>query len=1710
MKKNNKKSKFVIPLSNETLKKAALSATIIAGGFISVGNTSEVYADSIESYIEGEENVDSSNKEEMPADGEDDIDNADQTSQDEDITIDDDETLIEDKEESPSIDSDELNKNDKEAIDEKEIGLGESPAEAINLSSVEEDAKLEESTDTEDSEPQLTNEKDHFDKNQDLNIAEENLEEAQKAGETERTEPNYSDDEKQIKDYSKDERYRTSDLQQGNPKQVLEKTDESKEKDGFKYSTLNPGRGSENKREYGIDLEIDKEKGQRTYTGIAISDTGRVPVEDGEKEALNPGEKLSKDSPEVTYKPEDNNAEVTGNRNRQFNYIASEETLKHINNSENNETVIGFKDSYTQNNNLGNKFFENESFRVEYKVNPWPNENDYLQLMKLKGEYNDKVFVQGQDIDTGVRVDNAYENDRKRLVGQVYHPVTGEVVPGASAYIGDDGNIHIQIPKGALKQNEDGKYVVDKDSIFSSEEYKAIQHLDVKFFARPRTKEEFENIAKKDDIYGDNHYVSTGAGTEKINHNGKEVEIDKQGIDRYDHYNLIGTLKLNLDDTRYYDQSFKDNKTNEDTSKHTSTPIKPGETVEVGMYKPEDSKKTHKSADEMDEAYRKGEATGSINFEFLNKANEGKDEEEQWKVEADADNISRFKITPPKSAKAGDFVAIPIEYTYTNGSTDSHWFHFVVQESDNNRPEYMAEIGFKGDSLTNTPTIPDDEAAQKKNQPKSYELVPGTYKDSAGNTWTDVKIDEKTGVVTAVVPEDADIKGGENLFVPVKVNYEDENGENKEEIVKAQFIARPKYKTEITKEFESDIPFDTKVVYDENLEAGKTEKTEGVVGKTKTTFKQVAINGEKGIINDDGEFVKDKEMVETKVIKEKQDAIIRIGTKPATTTVEIPRGLDYELDYSKKYGDPEVVEDGNDGVVTITTIRNPDTGEITVTKTTTKEAKNKKIKIPAGTEGIHEYTEKIPFDYEVKYDPDFYTNYPDAKDNYKVVTEGKAGEKKTTWTIKNSQIVGEPTVTETKPQDAVIKVGQKDYTGTITHKESHEVPFEVEYKYSDELEAGQTKVEQKGEKGSYDVEYSQNIKNGEKDGNPISTKTNEKKAKKEIIVIGTKPVTKVVEKPFNTEYVYDENLEAGKTEEKTPGKNGKVTITTSYDKDQNKVVTSETEDKATNRVVKVGGKTNGTEKITEEIPFEVEVRKDPSLKKGEWKYATDEDGNELKGEKGRQEKTLTIVNSKITETSDPTVTKKAKKAVILVGDGANEGTHDIVEKKEIPFETKIEYDDSLKPGEEKEVTKGSPGEKQRTNTIVVKDGKVVEVKEGEFKTTKEPTDRVVKIGRKSTEGETTKTIEREIPYETRVIYDDTLEAGTQKIEKEGKAGKEEVTITQKVKDSNPVGDSTETTKAITEKEDRIVRIGVKPVEKETELPFETEYVYDENMEAGKTETTQVGKKGKAKITTSFNKETGKLEIKVDREEPTKQIVKYGSKTDGELKFESEKAYDIIIKENSDLEAGKTRVIQEGKPGKTETTVKIENSKEVSRDTKTIIEKQDKIIEFGTKNVCEIPPVDPEKPGEETPKDPEGEEPKKPGKEYPKDPGEKSPENPEKETPEDPSIKEKEKPAKPGKEIPSTKNPENLGSHEKNNIADENHIIVPNPVDKTSIHNTKGNDLSLSTDKVEKKIKKTSKSKSNPKTGISGLGNVAATLITAASAYVATKKKKDDK
>ncbi|WP_308552215.1 adhesin domain containing protein [uncultured Peptoniphilus sp.] len=813
-----------------------------------------------------------------------------------------------------------INKNSKE--NDKEI------IKVLNEDKFTEENKEEKSesedTNTQDGEKSAVNE--------DLQTSEEKTLESQQAGKDgeeaesdqaptdnkseKSTEPNYGEDEKKIKDYDGSERYKQTDLQQGNVNQTQYNTDENKVKDGFKFELKNPSAESPSKTEWGYQVTIDKETGQRTYTRITVTDGGRVLAGTGKKPMIKPGDKLvdgSTESPAVNFKP-DENGEVTGTRQRNYNYEASKETLKHINSQDNPSTSFGMKDDYTK-ENPGIKYF-GDNFELNYMVNPWPNENDKLEQLKLNGQYNEKVFVQGQEIDTGIKVDNIDENAKERLVGQVYNPITGKIVPGASAYIGDNGNIHIKMPEGAIKKDESGKTVINEDSIFNTPEFKALQNLDVKFFARPRTKAEFENVAKTgENSFGEKiagTYTETGAGSGTINHKGQDVVIDKQGIDRYDHYNLIGGFKLNLDDTRYYNQNFKD-ENGDDTSKNTSSNIRPNEPFKVQMFTPKNPSKTDKSAKAMNEADGRGEANGRLIMDFIKKANEGKSEDDKWKIEASPNNISEFSITAPASAKAGDFIAIPVEYTYTNGSKDIHWFHFVVKESDNNVPKYESEAGIAGKELKKTPELSQTDTAKKKLQPKSYKLAKTEYKDDKGNIWN-VSIDKTTGEVTATVPGNDKIpETGSKLNVDVEVIYEEEVevGDKKEtktytEKTRAQFYSIPSTRQEVKKEYETKLPFETKVIYDENIPAGKVVEEGGKVGKQKMVFSQIIVGNKKGALDENGNFVEGKEAVTTEVVEKAQDKIIRIGTKPAETTVEVPFDTEYELDYTKKKGENQL------------------------------------------------------------------------------------------------------------------------------------------------------------------------------------------------------------------------------------------------------------------------------------------------------------------------------------------------------------------------------------------------------------------------------------------------------------------------------------------------------------------------------------------------------------------------------------------------------------------------------------------------------------------------------------------------------------------------------------------------------------------------------------------------------------------------------------
>ena len=1352
-----------------------------------------------------------------------------------------------------------INKNSKENDKEIVKVLNEDKFTVEN----KEEKSESKDTNTQDGEKSAVNE--------DLQTSEEKIPEGQQTGQNSEAvedgtqtegdknlqkadDPNYGEDEKNIKDYSGSERYRETDLQPGDTNQESPVTDQGEVKDGLEFNIKNPSKTSPSKTEYGYQITIDKKTGQRTYTKIYVTDSGNLPVDKGNKKMMSEGDKLTPESPDVTYKPNENTGIAASRSQRNLNYEASEETLKHINNKDNSSTSFGMKDNYTQDNPRV-KFFGG-NFALGYKVNPWPNENDKLEELKLnKNKYNPnkKHFVQGQDIDTGIKVDNIDDSARERLVGQVYNPINGKVIEGAKAYIDEEGKVKIKMPAGAV--NADG--TINKDSDFyKNPELRGLTSFDVKFFARPRTAEEFKKIANSGDELDKGTYVGTGAGTAEINHKGNKVTIDKQGIDRYDHYNLIGDFSLQLDDTRYYDQDFID-QDKKPTKENMTSSIRPGTEFQVEMYTPNNPTDHQKTGDDMNEALKQGQASGKLDTQFLEKKNReiadklgvkyedfiAKDEykEKRWNLVTSKDDIAKFKIVAPKNAKGGDFVALSVEYTYTNGSKDVQKFIFVVQDSTYNRPEYDSSVDFPTEEQSSPAKVVEDE---KKTSPNSYSL-PDTLeadkenagnkivKDDKGNSWT-VSIDKDTGKVTAKPLAGGKFNGGEKLQVLVVAHYvdEDEPGKDITEETVAEFYI--KERANMTARY--------------NAKAGKA--------------------GDK---------------LSSDVILNTEDHYNRRPTK-------------YTLE-SNTYTDDK----GNTWNVSI----NETTGQVTAT-------------VPNAAEG-------------------------------------------------------------------------KSIDGALLN-----VPVTAHYYDTDGTEKGTRKVE---------VQF-------------------------------------------------------------------------------------------------VGSGTKGTHKYKEELPFEVEVRKDPSLEKGEWKYATDDEGNELKGEKGEQERTLTIENSKVTNTSEPTVTKKAKNAVVLVGEGTNDGTHEITEKKELPFETRYEYDENLEAGQRQE-TGGTPGEQERTNTLVIKDGKVTETKEGEFKTTKKPVDKVIKIGIKPI----VKKVEK--PFETEYIYDENVEVGKEEEVTPGEKGK--VTITTSYdKDQNKLVTKEEKKDPVK----RVVKVGIKPVVKEEEIPHNTEYKHNPELKAGEIKKIKDGTPGKVTITTTFNKETGKLETKVERTEPTNAEYQYGSKTDGKVKVESDLPFEVEIIKDPEMEAGKTETVQEGKLGKKETTITLENSKEVSREDKVTERPVKKIVKVGTKNVCEIPPVNPD-PKPENPENPGGNNPNpvkpsentpnnpsKPGKNTPNTPGD-TPNEPGTpgETPNNPGEQGKENssnPGNPGTEEPDKSNEPGNPSEDQSNKPGE--YYVSDNKDSETIKGKKA--------KPNKNVNDYSKAPKTYDAGIDGYAGIAG-LAASALAFLQRRKKEDE-
>lgn len=229
-------------------------------------------------------------------------------------------------------------------------------------------------------------------------------------------------------------------------------------------------------------------------------------------------------------------------------------------------------------------------------------------------------------------------------------------------------------------------------------------------------------------------------------------------------------------------------------------------------------------------------------------------------------------------------------------------------------------------------------------------------------------------------------------------------------------------------------------------------------------------------------------------------------------------------------------------------------------------------------------------------------------------------------------------------------------------------------------------------------------------------------------------------------------------------------------------------------------------------------------------------------------------------------------------------------------------------------------------------------------------DTIIKVGNKQV---TT----QEIPMTVTYKEDPTLEGGKTVVDVEGAPGEKETTTVYDVSEtdgslSNP--QSTEkTTKKMTP---RVVRVGTKPKEVETPIPFETTYERDDSIPNGEERETVKGVDGKTvkKTTYTMNPDTGVVtqnEPTTETTQPVTRVVKRGTQPKVDVTpVPSPKRYE----KDPEREKGQPNQEIPGKPGTSTTTTTYEVDPKTGKVTEKV---GDPVVVEPTETVVKVPAKD---------------------------------------------------------------------------------------------------------------------------------------------------------
>ena len=407
-------------------------------------------------------------------------------------------------------------------------------------------------------------------------------------------------------------------------------------------------------------------------------------------------------------------------------------------------------------------------------------------------------------------------------------------------------------------------------------------------------------------------------------------------------------------------------------------------------------------------------------------------------------------------------------------------------------------------------------------------------------------------------------------------------------------------------------------------------------------------------------------------------------------------------------------------------------------------------------------------------------------------------------------------VTPTVPAQSEVK----KVVTTRTEVQTSVIEPGVQHVPDANLNLGETQVVQEGVAGKTETTYTITIENGV-EVSRVATGTQTTPAVDKVIHVGTKTskevirTTKeeVVRSPIlpGTEYVPDENLDAGVEKEVEVGQNGEklevFTVTLEDGVETGRTLVSSTQKEAKNRVVHVGTKVakKNIETVTREnhkVEHKVTSNTNPDLPKGEKKVIQ-------AGKDGSYELVTTVVT-----TPDGTEVSRNEKRenevpavdeIVEIGTGENIETSRTSRTVEVNYETEEVKDETLNEGKRVVETKGQKGFYTET-TIVYDDGRSSVVKSDEVKPVKE----VVRVGTHKVLTENKTRVERKAGenFNTVEVKNDKLFNDQRVVKTKGKNGE----IIENYKDYYEDGKlvkseliNTETVPAV----DEVVEVGTK-------------------------------------------------------------------------------------------------------------------------------------------------------------------------------------------------------------------------------------------------------------------------------------------------------------